>query len=52
MVCVKLSRECNTHKRDNLVDAAGYAAVAMRIIERQEDRRLAAETPERTTDRK
>lgn len=24
MVCVKLSREVNAHKRDNLVDAAGY----------------------------
>ena len=24
MVCVKLSRETNAHKRDNLVDAAGY----------------------------
>ena len=24
MVCVKLSREVNKHKRDNLVDGAGY----------------------------
>ena len=24
LVCVKLSRECNQPKRDNLVDAAGY----------------------------
>lgn len=26
MICVKLSRECNQHRRDNLVDLAGYAA--------------------------
>jgi hypothetical protein len=26
MICVKLSRECNRHGRDNLVDIAGYAA--------------------------
>lgn len=26
MICVKLSRECNRHGRDNLVDLAGYAA--------------------------
>lgn len=25
MMCVKISRECNQPKRDNLVDAAGYA---------------------------
>lgn len=25
MICVKLSRECHKHKRDNLVDIAGYA---------------------------
>jgi len=24
MVALKISRECNTHKRDNLTDAAGY----------------------------
>lgn len=27
MVAVKLSRECHLHKRDNLVDIAGYARV-------------------------
>lgn len=25
MICVKLSRECNKYKRDNMVDIAGYA---------------------------
>lgn len=25
MIAVKLSRECHAHKRDNLVDIAGYA---------------------------
>lgn len=27
MVCVKLSREAHLHKRDNLLDAAGYLAL-------------------------
>lgn len=31
MAGVKISRECNKHKRDNLVDLAGYAEVANRI---------------------
>lgn len=31
MIAVKLSRECHQHKRDNLVDVAGYAAVIDRI---------------------
>ena len=25
MIALKISRECNAHKRDNLVDIAGYA---------------------------
>jgi len=33
MIGVKLSRECNQHHRDNLVDAAGYAACAQRCAE-------------------
>lgn len=33
MVCVKLSREANKHKRDNLVDAAGYLETWMMVIE-------------------
>ena len=31
MVCVKLSREVNQHKRDNLVDAAGYLECLARV---------------------
>lgn len=33
MVGMKLSREVYRHKRDNLVDAAGYIACAERIAE-------------------
>jgi hypothetical protein len=35
MVAVKLSREVNKHKRDNLVDAAGYAECAQMVADRQ-----------------
>lgn len=34
MIGVKLSRECNGHKRDNLVDAAGYAQTVQMVEER------------------
>lgn len=36
MICVKLSREANLHKRDNLVDAAGYLLCLDKIIEHTE----------------
>ena len=52
MICVKLSREVNLHKRDNLTDISGYADCVQRIAERMESERIAAETPKRTTDRK
>ena len=32
MIAVKISRECNTHKRDNLVDISGYAACAEKVL--------------------
>ncbi len=35
MVMVKLSREFNRHKDDNIVDAFGYLLVAGRIRERE-----------------
>lgn len=35
MVAVKLSREVNKHKRDNMTDAAGYAECAQMVAERQ-----------------
>ena len=31
MMCVKLSREANKHKRDNLVDLCGYAETYMMV---------------------
>lgn len=31
MMCVKLSREANRHKRDNLVDLCGYAETLMMV---------------------
>lgn len=36
MGAVKISREVNKHKRDNLVDLAGYAECANMVAERQE----------------
>lgn len=33
MACMKISREVFQHKRDNLIDAAGYIACAERIQE-------------------
>jgi hypothetical protein len=36
MVCIKLSRECHKHKRDNLVDLAGYAKTVAMVHERRE----------------
>lgn len=38
MAAVKISREVNKHKRDNLVDLAGYAECANMVAERQEQR--------------
>lgn len=35
MGAVKISRECNKHKRDNLTDLAGYAECASMVAEKQ-----------------
>lgn len=35
MAAVKISRECNRHKRDNLTDLAGYAECADMVAQRQ-----------------
>lgn len=35
MAAVKISREVNQHKRDNLTDLAGYAECASMVAERQ-----------------
>ena len=32
MIGVKLSREVNSHNKDNFVDIAGYAEAAMRVV--------------------
>lgn len=37
MMCVKLSREANCHKRDNMVDLAGYAECMMMVEEVGQD---------------
>lgn len=33
MMCIKISREVNAHKRDNLVDIAGYAQTCEMVHE-------------------
>lgn len=33
MIAVKISRQCNRAKRDNMTDAAGYAATVQMVIE-------------------
>lgn len=38
MVAVKLSRESRQHKRDNLVDMAGYAECAQRVHDERKRR--------------
>jgi hypothetical protein len=35
MVCVKVSREVNKHKRDNLVDIGGYSGTLAMIADRR-----------------
>lgn len=36
MMAVKISRQCNRPKTDNLVDAAGYAQTVQMCVERRE----------------
>lgn len=38
MIGVKISRQCNSPKRDNMTDAAGYAATVQMVVE-ERDRR-------------
>lgn len=48
MVCVKLSREANKHKRDNLVDLCGYAETLMMVKnERHRRETILAPIPEK-----
>lgn len=44
MICVKLSREAGKHKRDNLVDAAGYAETTMMVKDEKYKRSTLSET--------
>lgn len=44
MMCVKISREVNKPKRDNMVDAAGYAAT-VELVHTEVARRSAELTP-------
>lgn len=44
MCAVKISRQVNRPKRDNLVDLAGYAATVEMVLEEQHKRRVATET--------
>lgn len=44
LICVKLSRQSNLPKRDNLVDLAGYAETWQWCIDERERRELASET--------
>ncbi len=34
MCAVKISRQCNAPKRDNMTDLAGYAATVQMVVER------------------
>lgn len=38
MIAVKISRQCNKPKRDNMVDAAGYAETVQMCIDERERR--------------
>jgi hypothetical protein len=40
MICVKLSREQNLPKRDNLVDACGYLGCLEKVIDKEEELKL------------
>lgn len=38
MIAVKVSRQCNAPKRDNMTDAAGYAATVQMVVEERRKR--------------
>jgi hypothetical protein len=39
MCCLKISREMNVHKRDNMMDLAGYAQCLQRVVVEKERRK-------------
>ena len=45
MVAVKLSRQVNRPKRDNMVDAAGYSSTVQMVIEERERRAVSPSIP-------
>lgn len=44
MIAVKISRQCNKPKRDNVVDIAGYAECLQMVVDERERRAVAVET--------
>ena len=44
MCAVKISRQCNAPKRDNMTDLAGYAATVQMVVEERDRRDVAVET--------
>jgi hypothetical protein len=44
MCAVKISRQCNRPKRDNMVDLAGYAATVEMVLEEKHKRDTDVET--------
>ena len=44
MCAVKISRQCNKPKRDNLTDLAGYAATVQMVVEERDRRDVAVVT--------
>ena len=48
MICLKISRECNEHKEDNLIDGAGYFGTIEMIKDEREKRTMANEPGNKT----
>ena len=43
LVAVKVNREAGKHKRDNIVDMAGYAGTVARVVEKQQAAAMSVE---------
>jgi hypothetical protein len=48
MVLLKIDREANLHKDDNLIDGAGYLGLVQEIIEERKRREMASKTDTRS----
>lgn len=44
MIAVKISRQCNAPRRDNMTDAAGYAATVQMCVEERDRRGVTAKS--------